>query len=171
MNLAEFLAAADELFGQRRIELWVVGTVPERLRCDNRYRATRFLGYVEDLAPIFDMVRIGIVAEKTGGGFKMKSLDYIFSRVPVAAIAGSLAGLALIANRDYLSFETIDELAWGIAAAVDDIGRLNALHQAAYERCRGAFDWSDRGRTLLTAMREATARDDAKVSLPRRSVT
>jgi hypothetical protein len=31
MNLIEFMAAADELFYQRQIELWVVGNVPDHL--------------------------------------------------------------------------------------------------------------------------------------------
>ena len=83
MNLIEFLAAADELFHQRQIELWVVGNVPERLQAQNHFRATRFLGFVEDLEPIFRSVRIGIVAEQIGGGFKLKTLDYIFNQVPI----------------------------------------------------------------------------------------
>jgi hypothetical protein len=84
MNLIEFIAAADELFYERQIELWVVGNVPDHAK--NHFRATRFLGFVENLAPIFRSVRIGIVAERTGGGFKLKTLDYIFNRVPAAAI-------------------------------------------------------------------------------------
>ena len=39
----------------------------------------RFLGFVEDLETIFRSVRIGIVAERIGGGFKLKTLDYIFN--------------------------------------------------------------------------------------------
>jgi glycosyltransferase involved in cell wall biosynthesis len=95
MNLIEFLAAADELFQQLQIELWVVGNVADHLRAQNQFRATRFLGFVEDLELIFRSVRIGIVAERTGGGFKPKTLDYIFNRVPIATIRGGIAGLPL----------------------------------------------------------------------------
>jgi polysaccharide biosynthesis protein PslH len=152
MNLMEFIAAADELFYQRQIELWLVGNVPDHLQAKNQFRATRFLGFVKDLEPIFRSVRIGIVAERTGGGFKLKTLDYIFNRVPIAAIRGSIAGLPLIAGLHYLCFESMLELARGVAVAIDDIERLNSLHQAAYEKCKNGFDWSDRGRTLYDAI-------------------
>jgi glycosyltransferase involved in cell wall biosynthesis len=155
MNLTEFVTAADELFHERRIELWVVGNVPDHLQVKNHLYATRFLGFVEELEPIFRSIRIGIVAERTGGGFKLKTLDYIFNRVPIAAIRGSIAGLPLTAGLHYLCFESMPELARGVADAIDDIERLNSLHQAAYEKCKNGFDWSDRGRTLRDAILKA----------------
>jgi polysaccharide biosynthesis protein PslH len=161
MNLIEFVAAADELFWRNQIELWVVGKVPDHLRARGHYRATRFLGFMDDLEPIFRNVRIGIVAERTGGGFKHKSLDYIFNRVPIAAISGSIAGLPLTPGLDYLSFESMRELVQGVAAVIDDIERLNSLQRAAYEKCNTGFDWSDRGRTLFNAIWQAVNRKRA----------
>ena len=161
MNLIEFMAAADELFHQLQIELWVVGNVADHLQARNHFRATRFLGFVEDLEPIFRSVRIGIVAERTGGGFKLKTLDYIFNRVPIATIRGGIAGLPLTPGRDYLSFASVRELAQGVVAVIDDIQRLNSLQQAAYEKCKSGFDWSDRGRTLCSAIQKAVNRQRA----------
>jgi polysaccharide biosynthesis protein PslH len=158
MNLIEFLAAADELFHQRQIELWVVGNVPDHLQAQNHFRATRFLGFVEDLEPIFRSVRIGIVAEQIGGGFKLKTLDYIFNQVPIAAMKGGITGLPLTPGLHYLSFESRWELAKGVVAVIDDIERLNSLQQAAYENCESCFDWTDRGRTLYNAIRQAMNR-------------
>jgi hypothetical protein len=58
MKLIEFMTAADELFYERQIEPWVVGNVPDYLQAKNHLCATRFLGFVEDLEPIFRSVRI-----------------------------------------------------------------------------------------------------------------
>ena len=161
MNLIEFLAAADELFYERQIELWVVGNVRDPLKAKNHLRATRFLGFVENLEPILRSVRIGIVAERTGGGFKLKTLDYIFNRVPIAAIRGGIAGLPLTPGLHYICFESMRELAQGVVAVIDDIERLNSLQHAAYEKCESGFDWSDRGRTLCNAIRQAVNRQRA----------
>jgi glycosyltransferase involved in cell wall biosynthesis len=161
MNLIEFTAAADQLFYERDIELWVVGNVPDRLT-KNQFLAIRFLGFATDLEPIFRTVRIGIVAERTGGGFKLKTLDYVFNRVPIAAIKGSIAGLPIMPEMDYLSFESMAELAQGVVAVIDDVERLNSLQQAAYEKCDTGFDWSDRGRTLCNAIRQAVSRQCAR---------
>jgi polysaccharide biosynthesis protein PslH len=157
MNLIEFATAADKLFYKHQIALWVVGRMPDHFRLKRHFLATRFLGFVEDLGPILRSVRIGIVAERTGGGFKLKSLDYIFNRVPIAAIKGSIAGLPLTPGLHYLSFGSMRELAEGIAAVIDDIKRLNSLQQAAYEKCSTVFDWGDRGRTFSDAIRQALA--------------
>jgi polysaccharide biosynthesis protein PslH len=148
MNLIEFMAAADELFHQLQIELWVVDNVANYLLAQNHFRATRFLGFVEELEPIFRCVRIGIIAERTGGGFKLNTLEDIFNRVPIATIRGGIAGLPLTPGLHYLSLAFVRELAQGIAAVIDDIQRLNSLQQAAYEKCESGFDWSDRGRIL-----------------------
>jgi glycosyltransferase involved in cell wall biosynthesis len=154
MNLIEFVEAADELFARQQIELWVVGRVPDHVQ-GRSVRATRFLGFVEDSQPIFRSVRMGIVPERTGGGFKLKTLDYIFNRVPIAALSGSTAGLPLKAGRHYLSFQSIRELAQGVAVAIDNLELLNNLQEAAYAECRSRFDWADRGRALYDAMRQA----------------
>jgi hypothetical protein len=157
MNLKELLAAADELFARHQIELWVVGKVPDKLRAAGHLRATRFLGFVEDPEPIFGAARIGIIAERTGGGFKLKSLDFVFHRLPIAATYGSLSGLPLTPDIDYLSFASVSELAQGVVASIDDLDRLNALQNAAYEKCRAARNWAwdERGKTLLRAMQDA----------------
>jgi polysaccharide biosynthesis protein PslH len=54
-------------------------------------------------------------------------LDYIFNRVPIVEIRCSMAGLPLIEGLDYLSFESMRELAQGVAAMIDDIERLNCM--------------------------------------------
>jgi hypothetical protein len=167
MNLTEFISAANEPFCERQIELWVVGKVADHLQAENRSRAVRFLGFVENLEPICRSVRIGIVAERTGGGFKLKTLDYIFNRVPIAAISGSIAGLPLTPGLHYLSFPSMRQLAEGVTAVIDDIGRLNSLQQAAYERCNAAFDWNERGQTLYNAIQRAVNRK--RVALRRRA--
>jgi glycosyltransferase involved in cell wall biosynthesis len=174
MNLIEFVAAADKLFWRNQIELWVVGKVPVHLRTGGHHRATRFLGFIDDPGPIFRDVRVGIIAERTGGGFKLKSLDYIFNRVPIAAIKGSIASLPLTPGQDYLSFESVQELADGAAAVIDDIERLNFMQDASYEKCATGFDWTDRGRTLSDAIRQAVHRKrsarDSRSSLERVSI-
>jgi hypothetical protein len=61
----------------------------------------------------------------------------------------------------YLSFQSMRELAQGVAAVIDDIERLNSLQRAAYEKYNTGFDWSDRGRTLCNAIQQAVNRQCA----------
>jgi hypothetical protein len=157
MNLSAFLEAADPILQEAGIGIDVVGEMPDSLRqvWEVRVKATRFHSFVEDLGKFLAARRMGLVVEQTGGGFKLKTLDYIFNRVPIAAIRGSIAGLPLTPGLDYLSYQSMGELAHGVAAAIDDLARLNSMQQAAYEKCNADFDWSDRGRILCNAIRQA----------------
>ena len=69
---------------------------------------------------------MGFVVEETVGGFKHKALGYIFNRVPITAIRGSMAGLPLIQGLEYLSFGSTRELRQGVAAVTTAAG-LSAM--------------------------------------------
>jgi polysaccharide biosynthesis protein PslH len=156
MNLFAFLEAADAILADAGVGIDVVGEVPDRIRkaWEARVKATRFHGFVDNLGEFLAARRMGLVVEETGGGFKLKILDYIFNRMPIAAIRGSMAGLPLTEG-DYLCFTSMRELAVGVVAAIDDIERLNSMQQGAYRRCENEFDWSDRGQTLCDAIEHA----------------
>ena len=160
LNLSAFFEATDPILQNAGVGVDVVGEVPDSLRkaWEARVKATRFHGFVENLGEFLAARRMGLVVEQTGGGFKLKTLDYIFNRMPIAAIKGSIAGLPLTPGLDYLSFQSMRELAQGAAAVIDDIARLNSLQQAAYAKCNTGFDWSDRGRTLCNVIRQAVNR-------------
>jgi hypothetical protein len=160
INLAAFLEAADPVLQNAGVGIDIVGDGPAsfRIAWKAKAQATRFLGFVDNLGEFLAQRRMGLVIEETGGGFKHKALDYIFNRVPIAAIKGSIAGLPLTPGLDYLSYESMRELAQGVVAVIDDIERLNSLQQAAYEKCNTGFDWSDRGRTLFDAIQQALNR-------------
>ena len=170
MNLAAFLEAAGPVLQNTGVGLDIVGNGPDSFRkaWEARVKATRFHGFVDNLGEFLAARRMGLVVEQVGGGFKLKTLDYIFSRVPIAAIRGSVAGLPLTPGRHYLCFESMLDLAEGVVGVIDDIERLNSLQKAAYEKCNTGFDWADRGRTLcdfitrsVTQRRAAPARGQA----------
>jgi polysaccharide biosynthesis protein PslH len=160
MNLSAFLEAADPVLQNAGIGIDIVGDGPDSFRkaWEAKVQATQFHGFVDNLGEFLAVRRMGLVVEETGGGFKLKALDYIFNRVPIAAIRGCMTGLPLTKGLDYLSFESMRELAQGVAAVIDDIERLNSMQQAAYEKCNAGFDWSDRGRTLYDSIRQAVNR-------------
>lgn len=151
MNLERFLSVADPLFAAKGAELHVVGSGDpaflDRLR--NRFQATHLLGSVPEIRSHLAEARIAIVPELTGGGFKLKVLDYVFNRLPVASLDGAVAGVPLQAPDSLLSFPTLESLACGVISAIDDLPLLNALHDRAYAACTTSFEWHKRGESLL----------------------
>ncbi|MDX9862835.1 MAG: glycosyltransferase family 4 protein [Rhodospirillales bacterium] len=152
MNLERFLTVADPLFGASKTELHVVGNgAPEFMeQLRRRFPATRFVGAVPAIEPHLAEARIAVVPELTGGGFKLKVLDYVFNRLPIAAIDGSVTGVPLRAPESLLSFKSLEDLACGVVAAIDDLPLLNRLQDRAFAACANQFEWQTRGEWLLT---------------------
>jgi glycosyltransferase involved in cell wall biosynthesis len=154
LNLEEFVAAADPVFAAHGAELEVVGSADESFlkRLRRQARATRFVGTVDCLEGYMDCARVAIVPERSGGGFKLKVLDYVFNRLPILALNGSVAGVPLKHNEGILLFNSHESLARGVLGVMDDLDLLNRLHNDAYASCRAKFDWGCRGQQLYASI-------------------
>jgi glycosyltransferase involved in cell wall biosynthesis len=159
LNILRFLRAAVGPLATAGIGIDVVGSIPDEFaaRLRNEFPTVNVTGVVSDLRPYFARARIGIVAEEIGGGFKLKALDYVFNRLPVAALAGSVEGTPLRAGVSMLEFPDTVRLVEGIQQSIDDVQGLNAIQETAFAVCKGRFNWGDRGRRLAEELRQAHA--------------
>src|SRR5262249_13669490 len=89
---------------------------------------------------------------RSGGGFKLKVLEYVFNRVPVFALNGSFAGVPLSHGESAMVHPDHVSLARSVLAAIDDLDRLNRLQEQAFAPCTGRFDWAGRGRRRVAAI-------------------
>lgn len=159
MNLREFVAVADPIFAAANCELRIVGNGEESFFQSLRpsLRATEIVGPVDDIVPYFDEARIAVIPERSGGGFKLKLLDYVFNRLPIAALDNSIAGVPLVSGESILTFADHETLARGMVRAMDDLDFLNLVQNRAFAACEHAFDWSLRGEHLVAAITAASA--------------
>lgn len=153
-NLRQFLAVADPAFARHGIRFDVIGMVPEELRrsLEPGLRATTLHGYVADTLPLFSRARIAVVPEVIGGGFKLKFLDYLFGRLPVATIDTAVAGLPVGVKNNVISAPDLDGLVKAIIARIDDIDELNRMQHEALASALTEYDWADRGDLLKAAI-------------------
>ena len=167
-NLRRFVEIADPIFAQRGIEFQVVGAMPAKIaeELKRTTSATCIVGFAEKLEPILDGARIAVVPEEIGGGFKLKLLDYIFGRVPVATLIHAAAGLPREIRQAMLCSDNLVDLASGIAELVDNLAKLNAMQEQAFRNAESMFRWSDRGKKLLTAINECIAASSVESSRP-----
>jgi glycosyltransferase involved in cell wall biosynthesis len=152
--LERWLDTAAPVFAARGVELLVVGPIDEALRERQRkaHGTVRFEGFVEDLEALLFRCRIGIVADFVGGGFKVRLLTYVFNRVPMFGLAGSISGLPTRAGAGFAEYADMEELAKAVCDQIDDFDRLNRLQDQAYRDCVGRFSWPERGGALLGAL-------------------
>jgi glycosyltransferase involved in cell wall biosynthesis len=153
-NLVRFAEIADPIFKAQGIELDVVGDVPPALlaKLRGRCRATHFHGFVSDAASFLSSARMAVVPESIGGGFKLKFLDYIFGRVPVATVSQATAGLSAELQRAMLSSDSLSDLVRKIVSHVDCLDELNRMQESAFTIAESQFNWSVRGERFRRAL-------------------
>ena len=96
-----------------------------------------------------------MVPEETSGGFKLKTLDYIFGRVPVAAIESALNGIPDRLKSQFALARDLRTLVSRVIETIDDTQRLNDMQNRAYTLAEGAFSWEINGRQLVAAIDSA----------------
>jgi glycosyltransferase involved in cell wall biosynthesis len=159
-NLTRFVEIADPIFEKHGIAMDVVGDMPKAFLATLKTscRATYFHGFVTDVAPYLERARIGVVPEPIGGGFKLKFLDYIFGRVPVATVAQAVAGLSAELQFAMLKNDSLAGLVSDIVSHIDRIDELNRMQERAFALGRAQFDWNVRGERFLRAIETIRAR-------------
>lgn len=153
-NLRQFVNEADPAFAKAGIELHVIGSMNEGMKehIRTQCKATVVHGFVDDLEPHMRAARIAAVPEAIGGGFKLKFLDYIFSRVPVATIAHAAAGLPGHVRGSMIQSEDMASLVRDIIGHIDQVEQLDARQAQALEAAAALYRWSDRGVALRDAI-------------------
>lgn len=134
-NLFSFLHAGYDLFRANRVEIHVVGVMraSDQHSVSIRWPGVVTTGQVEEIASHLDGCRIGVIAEDSGGGFKLKALDYAFQRVPMFALEHAVAGLELKHEQDAMLYGSMDALCRGIVAHVDNVQLLECLQANLYQ--------------------------------------
>lgn len=152
-NLMRFATEAGPVLAAADIELAVAGKVPEALanRLADECPSVRCIGWVDSVAEFLGQCRVGVVAEPLGGGFKLKSLDYVALRVPIAATAGSLEGLPLAKNQSMIEADSERALGHEIADRIDNTAELEKLASAALSACAPTLQWKPQVRALMEA--------------------
>jgi hypothetical protein len=153
-NLTRFVEIADPIFKEQGIELDIVGDVPPALLAmlQGRCRATHFHGFVSNAASFLSSARLAVVPESIGGGFKLKFLDYIFGRVPVATVSQATAGLPAELQCAMLSSDSLSGLVREIVAHIDRVDELNRIQERAFALGKTQFKWSVRGERFRRAV-------------------
>jgi hypothetical protein len=167
-NIARFVEIADPIFKEHGIELDVVGEMPQALvtALRARCRATHFHGFLTDVAPLLRRARIAIVHESIGGGFKLKLLDYIFARVPIATVSQAVAGLSDELQRAMLTNSSQEGLIADIVSHMDRFDELNRMQERAFSLGNERFQWSVRGDEFRQAILDVR-RQRAATQAPR----
>lgn len=156
--LLDWMAVAYDRLNAAGIEMMVVGDMEDELltQIRNNYPQAKALGFVDNLEALFASARLGVIADTTGGGFKLRLLTQVFQRLPIVGLRGAIAGLPTPENKGYLTADNLPRLVDLVCDVIDDTDRLNELQEAVFIDCAEAFSWSARSDILARAIKENT---------------
>ncbi|WIM12598.1 MAG: hypothetical protein OJF58_003560 [Enhydrobacter sp.] len=150
LSLDAFLSTAAPVFAANGIDLQIVGRTEAShvAALRKRFPSVEVVGTVPDVRPYMANARIALVPDVLGG-FKLKSLDYIFNRLPIFAMDGAVPGTPLAEGRGLRLFASHAALARGVVDMIDDTASLNEQQETAYALSVGHFDWHAIGQSLV----------------------
>lgn len=159
INLERFLEQAAAPLQAAGIELQIVGKVDEDYRqsISNQFPGVDMVGRVPEMTPFLLEARMGLIVEEFGGGFKLKTLEYIFHGLPLAGLDHAVEGLPLSSPENVLLTSDTESLIHAIIEKIDDFDALNRMQETSLAICETSFRWEDRGRKLYEQIREMRA--------------
>lgn len=110
-----------------------------------RYPKVAFKGFVDDMPAYLADVRLALIPDDLGGGFKMRALTLASLRVPILGLRSAMVGTTFEPGVHYHAVDTLAEMAAAMPALIEDQDRLNSLQEAAFRHCQSHFDWDERG--------------------------
>lgn len=157
INLENFLNSAANNIQRAGVDLQVIGSIPSdlRLRLASEFPFVSFRGFVPDIAAEMAEARLALVIDEVGGGFKLKILDYIFNRCPIAAVRASLGGVPPDLQRHFLTASTAVELSSLLVNRIDDFDFLNSVQVEAFDAADALFDWDKCGALLFSCLMDS----------------
>jgi len=152
--LLDWMAVAYGPLKTAGIEMVVVGDMDDSLRqiLSKDYPDTQVLGFVDDLGVLISSARMGLIVDTVGGGFKMRLLSHVFQRLPIVGLGDAIDGLPTSEGQGYLGASDLHALVGLVCEVIEDVGRLNALHETAFDHCAKSYSWSTRAAAFVGAI-------------------
>jgi len=156
-NLIELLDAYVEKrkLGEIEFTLRIAGSMSRELQdlLAAQYSDVEIAPSFLSLGDVLGDARVALVVERFGSGFKLKVLDYIFSRVPIVAFSSGMAGAGLEPGKAYSEVPDVNAALLTTQGLIDDFGALNDLQETAFSVSSNAFAWEDRAQALLAFLK------------------
>jgi glycosyltransferase involved in cell wall biosynthesis len=141
-NVRDFVSALGAILQHNGIGISIIGQADPNFAREISAMSpnVKFLGRAKDpQQALRDAGRIGLVIEGLGGGFKLKTLDYVLSGLPTMGLKAGLAGFPELPQGSLMRANDLAELGDMIVEVIDDHDRLNQMRTIAFQESDQIF--------------------------------
>ncbi|MFZ9583528.1 MAG: glycosyltransferase [Pseudohongiellaceae bacterium] len=136
------------------LKLLIVGAHAPKSLIDKAGPSVEFLGFVPDITPLFDSVRLSVAPLRYGAGVKGKINSSMSCGVPVVATSMAAEGMNLVDGVDVLIADTPQDLAQAVLRVYDDKALWERLSQGGLKNLQDNFSF-ERATAQLQAVLSA----------------
>jgi glycosyltransferase involved in cell wall biosynthesis len=109
---------------------------------------------VNSVYPYLNQAKCGIIYEPVGGGFKLKTLDYVFTKTPIIALKNSCEGTDFKNGTHFIEEDSASEMVLALNDLIHDKDRLTSLSELAFIACESKFNWDIQVNTFMANLEE-----------------
>ncbi len=134
------------------VELEIVGQGAAPLLGGITYRNVRYVGVVDDIRPHLGECSLMVLPLRFGGGVRIRMMEAAAMATPVVSTPQGVAGMRLVAGRDYLEAKRPEGMAEAIVRLLEDSAAAEAIGSSARrwaERHCSMANYSDRLDALI----------------------
>lgn len=121
-------------------------------------QSVHLLGFVPELAPVFDQVAVSVAPVWSGGGVRLKTLTMLGAGSPLVATAAAVEGIDAEPGRHFVHAESPSDFATAVQALLDDPGERRRLGTEGRELVRRRYTWEAIGPQFVAAVQDARSR-------------
>lgn len=125
------------------ISVKIVGKNPDPslLEAAKGLQGIEFLGFVDDLEPLFKHSRLFLAPLRFGSGIKVKVLNAMCRGIPVITTDVGAEGLDVISNEHLVITNQADQMANSILELMDHKEQWNHIAQCSRQIIRDKYNW------------------------------
>ena len=116
---------------KKKIKFYIMGANP-RLELEKevkKYNGVILTGYINRIEDYFSFIDIGIVPLLTGAGIKIKTVEMLYSEIPIISTNIGIEGINIQDGKHFLLANTVEEFENKLKILIDDKNIYNNIKQ------------------------------------------
>jgi len=122
---------------------------------NSRYPGVVMTGTVDDVSPFYRKCSVALVAERMGGGFKLKLLEAVAYGTGIIAVKGAVTDDGFQRGVHYLEADNFEDMVDAAIELVDHGEQLKSLRTNARALLASRYNWEFSYRALMSAIDDA----------------
>lgn len=121
----------EEIYIKYKVKFYIIGANPsmELKKEVRKYENIEITGYVDKIEDYFSLLNIGVVPLLTGAGIKIKTVEMLYSEIPIISTDIGIEGINVQEGKHFLLANTVEEFKSKLKILINDENIYKTIKQ------------------------------------------